>query len=221
MPYCKTNTQVTRTTHTTQEPPHHRTHEQNTRPNHLAAIGGCATTVRATSHARVGGRAEVSMGSTVEVRRALARARVRRAPAGPSRTCQLEASRGHAGDATPAAAVCGDVSGDSCLRRLGLGSFLPPMLECRRVGSLLEQCVHRCHIVTINRSHAHNTHDKNKDDTGNTKTPKHSHTHTRHTHATTSDNGLAAVVRVVVIAHEIVVGGLTRAAPPRAATWWG
>jgi len=40
-------TQVTRTTHTTQEPSHHRTHERNTRPNHLAAIGGCATTVRA------------------------------------------------------------------------------------------------------------------------------------------------------------------------------
>jgi len=51
--------QVTRTTH---EPPHNRTHEGNTRPNHLAAIGGCATTVRATSHAWVGGRAEVSMG---------------------------------------------------------------------------------------------------------------------------------------------------------------
>ena len=60
--------------------------------------------------------------------------------------------------------------------------------------------------------------------TQNSKTPKHSHTHTRHTHAhaTTSDNGLVAVVRVVVdVAHEIVVGGLTRAAPPRAATWWG
>jgi len=52
-------TQVTRTTH---QPPHNRTHERNTRPNHLAAIGGCATTVRATSHAWVGGRAEVSMG---------------------------------------------------------------------------------------------------------------------------------------------------------------
>ena len=45
----------------------------------------------------------------------------------------------------------------------------------------------RCHIYilkqsTINRSHAHNTHDKNKDkdDTGNTKTPKHSHTHKTH-----------------------------------------
>ena len=42
-------TQVTRTTHTTQEPPHHRKRERNTRPNHLAAIGGRATTVRATS----------------------------------------------------------------------------------------------------------------------------------------------------------------------------
>jgi len=58
--------------------------------------------VRATSHARVGGRAEVSMGSRVEVRRALARPRVRRALAGPSRPCQLEASRDHAGDAVPA-----------------------------------------------------------------------------------------------------------------------
>jgi len=46
---------VTRTTH---EPPHNRTHERNTRPNHLAATGGCATTVRATSHAWMGGRAE-------------------------------------------------------------------------------------------------------------------------------------------------------------------
>jgi len=106
------NQQVTRTTHRTHEPPHNRTHERNTRPNHLAAIGGCATTVRATSHARVGGRAEVSMGSRVEVRRALARARVRRAPAGPSRPCQLEASRGHAGDAAPAAAVASCFVGD-------------------------------------------------------------------------------------------------------------
>ena len=39
----------------------------------------------------------------------------------------------------------------------------------------------RCHnFKTINRSHAHNTHDKNKDDTGNSKTPKHSHTHKTH-----------------------------------------
>jgi len=80
-------TQVTRTTH---EPPHNGTHERNTRPNHLAAISGCATTVRATSHAWVGGRAEVSMGSRVEVRRALARARVRCAPAGPSRLCSRD-----------------------------------------------------------------------------------------------------------------------------------
>ena len=87
--YCQQNTGHTHNN----EPPHNRTHERNKRPNHLAAIGGCATTVRATSHAWVGGRAEVSMGSRVEVRRALARARVRRAPAGPSRPCQLEASR--------------------------------------------------------------------------------------------------------------------------------
>jgi len=42
MPYFKNKTQVTRTTH---EPPHNRTHERNTRPNHLAAIRGCATTI--------------------------------------------------------------------------------------------------------------------------------------------------------------------------------
>ena len=101
---CHNLKQTTGHTHNTHNtgtttPP---THERITRSNHLAAIGGCATTVRATSHARVGGRAEVSMGSRVEVRRALARARVRRAPAGPSRPCQLEASRGHASDAAPA-----------------------------------------------------------------------------------------------------------------------
>jgi len=38
------------------------------------------------------------------------------------------------------------------------------------------------YFKTINRSHAHNTHDKNKDDTGNSKTPKHSHTHKTHSH---------------------------------------
>jgi len=32
-------------------------------------------------------------------------------------------------------------------------------------------------------------------------------THTRHTHSTTNDNGLVAVVRVVVVAHKVVVGG--------------
>jgi len=35
-------------------------------------------------------------------------------------------------------------------------------------------------FLTINRSHAHNTHDKNKNDTGNIKPPKHSHTHKTH-----------------------------------------
>jgi len=49
--------------------------------------------VRATSHARVGARAEVSMRGRVEVRRGLGRARVRRAPAGPLSSIQLEASR--------------------------------------------------------------------------------------------------------------------------------
>jgi len=34
--------------------------------------------------------------------------------------------------------------------------------------------------------------------------------HTQDTHSTTNDNGLVAVVRVVIVAHKIVVGGLTR-----------
>jgi len=46
-------------------------------PPHLTTIEGGATTVRTTPHARVGGRAEVSVGGRVEVRRALGRARVR------------------------------------------------------------------------------------------------------------------------------------------------
>jgi len=54
------------------------------RPPHLRTIEGGA--VRTTSHTRVGGRAEVSVGGRVEVRRALGRARIRRAPAGPLRT---------------------------------------------------------------------------------------------------------------------------------------
>jgi len=60
--------------------------------------------VCATSHARVGGRAEVIVDGRIEVLRGLGRARVRPAPAGPLRSSQLEASRGHAGDATPACA---------------------------------------------------------------------------------------------------------------------
>ena len=40
--------------------------------------------MRTTSHTRVGGRTEVSDGGRVKVRRALGRARVRRAPAGPT-----------------------------------------------------------------------------------------------------------------------------------------
>ena len=40
--------------------------------------------MRATSHARVGGRGEVSVRGRVEVRHGLGRARVRRAPAGGS-----------------------------------------------------------------------------------------------------------------------------------------
>jgi len=60
-----------------EQPPRHRhthttraTPQTNTSHKHL-------TTVRTTSHARVGGRAEVSVGGRVEVRRGLRRARVR------------------------------------------------------------------------------------------------------------------------------------------------
>ena len=49
--------------------------------------------MRTTFHTPVGDRAEVSVGGRVEVRRVLGRARVRRAPASPLRTRQLEASR--------------------------------------------------------------------------------------------------------------------------------
>jgi len=96
--------------------------------------------VRATSHARVDGRAEVSVRGRVEFRCVLERVRVRRTPAGPLRSIQLEASRGHAGDATPVAPIRCDTPGDGRLRRLGSG--LPPVLERRRVGRLLEQLVH-------------------------------------------------------------------------------
>jgi len=62
-------------------------HMKNHHPG-LTTIEGGAATVRITSHTRVGGRAEVSVGGRVEVRRALGHARVRRAPAGPLRTRQ-------------------------------------------------------------------------------------------------------------------------------------
>jgi len=56
---------------TTPSTPH--THDKNNNPNpqtntphkHLTTLEGGATTVRATSHARVGGRAEVSVGGRV------------------------------------------------------------------------------------------------------------------------------------------------------------
>ena len=86
--------------------------------------------MRATSHARVDGRAEVSVRGRVEFRCVLERVRVRRTPAGPLRSIQLEASRGHAGDATPVAPIRCDTPGDGRLRRLGSG--LPPVLERRR-----------------------------------------------------------------------------------------
>jgi len=44
-------------------------------PTHLTQIEGGAATVRTTSHAQVGGRAEVSVGGRVRVRRALKHAR--------------------------------------------------------------------------------------------------------------------------------------------------
>ena len=56
------------------------TPQTNTSHKHFMLEGG-ETTVRATSHARVGGRAEVSVRGSVEVRRGLGRARIRHAPA--------------------------------------------------------------------------------------------------------------------------------------------
>jgi len=65
-------------THTDREQhPRHRhthAHDKNNTPNpqtntshkHLTTLEGCATTVRATSHAGVGGRAEVSVRGRVE-----------------------------------------------------------------------------------------------------------------------------------------------------------
>ena len=62
----------------TTPPTHTRTRQEQhpTPPNehphkHFTTLEGGATTVRATSHARVGGRAEVSVGGRVEVRRGL------------------------------------------------------------------------------------------------------------------------------------------------------
>ena len=83
-------------THTTRTTP-----QTNTSHTHLTTLEGGATTVRATSHAWVGGLAEVSMRGRVEVRRGLGRARVRRASAGPLCSIQLEASHGHAVRANP------------------------------------------------------------------------------------------------------------------------
>jgi len=47
------------------------TPQTNTSHKHLTTLEGGATTVRATSHARVGGRAEVSVRGRVKVRRGL------------------------------------------------------------------------------------------------------------------------------------------------------
>ena len=91
------STKVKQITHTTtrQEQPHKQTITRTTPPPHTQSttLKGRATTVRTTTHARVGGRAEVSVGGRIQVRRALGRARVRRARAGLLRTRQLEASR--------------------------------------------------------------------------------------------------------------------------------
>jgi len=53
-------------THTTRTTP-----QTNTSHKHLTTLEGAATTVRATSNARVGGRAEVSVRGRVQVRRGL------------------------------------------------------------------------------------------------------------------------------------------------------
>jgi len=84
-----THNNTTKTTPQTNNPTNHPPppHTQST------TLKGRATTVRTTTHARVGGRAEVSVGGWVQVRRAPGRARVRRATAGLQRTRQLEASR--------------------------------------------------------------------------------------------------------------------------------
>jgi len=50
-----------------------QSHERTTPTPHSTTLKGGATTVRTTTHARVGGRAEVSVGGRVEVRRALGR----------------------------------------------------------------------------------------------------------------------------------------------------
>jgi len=93
--FVKRSTGHTHTGHTDKENTpdtgtHTRTTRKKTQTNtshkHLTTLEGGATTVRATSHARVGGRAEVSMRRRIEVRRGLGRARVRRAPAGPLRS---------------------------------------------------------------------------------------------------------------------------------------
>ena len=68
-----THTHLQRTTLPT--PTHTHTHDKNNSPTpqtntshkHLTTLEGGATTVRATYHARVGGRAEVSVGGRVEV----------------------------------------------------------------------------------------------------------------------------------------------------------
>jgi len=50
-----------------------QTTTRRTTPPHLTTIEGGSATVRTTSHTRVGGRAEVSVGGRVEVRRARVR----------------------------------------------------------------------------------------------------------------------------------------------------
>ena len=78
---CAKETQKQAThTNTRQEQHHKRPHEgppndhTKDHPPHLTTIEGGAATVRTTSHARVAGRAKVSVGGRVEVRRALGRA---------------------------------------------------------------------------------------------------------------------------------------------------
>jgi len=62
-------------------------------------------------------------------------------------------------------------------------------------------------VVLNNQQVTRTQHTRQKQRRHRTAKQQNTHTHTRHTHSTTDDNGLVAVVRVVVVAHKIVVGG--------------
>ena len=78
--FMQTDQKVTHTHRQRTTPPtltHTHPHDKNNTPNpqtntshkHLTTLEGGATTVRAASHAWVGGRAEVSVGGTIHVNR--------------------------------------------------------------------------------------------------------------------------------------------------------